>query len=56
MCFIYFYSTFNVENENINNGIGGNSMGRGNSRPRGTSGRGRGARHDFYNNSKFIII
>lgn len=37
----------------MNNGMSGNSMGRGNSRPRGTSGRGRGIRHDFYNNSKF---
>jgi len=47
----YFCSNFNSDNENMNNGIS-NSMGRGNNRPRGTSGRGRGARHDFYNNSK----
>ncbi|KAL4141943.1 hypothetical protein QTP88_004483 [Uroleucon formosanum] len=38
---------FNADNENMNNGLS-NSMGRGSSRPRGTSGRGRGARHDFY--------
>jgi len=41
---------FNAENENMNNGMS-NSMGRGSGRSRGTSGRGRGARHDFYNNS-----
>ncbi|XP_060864420.1 fragile X messenger ribonucleoprotein 1 homolog isoform X3 [Metopolophium dirhodum] len=41
---------FNADSENMNNGLG-NSMGRGSSRPRGTSGRGRGARHDFYTNS-----
>lgn len=54
-CVIYvdLYSNFNAENDNMNNGIGSNSMGRGSNRPRGTSGRGRGARHDFYNNSKF---
>ncbi|VVC41214.1 Hypothetical protein CINCED_3A005412 [Cinara cedri] len=40
---------FNADNESLNNGMS-NSMGRGNSRPRGTSGRGRGSRHDFYNN------
>uniref|UniRef100_A0A2S2NKU1 Uncharacterized protein n=1 Tax=Schizaphis graminum TaxID=13262 RepID=A0A2S2NKU1_SCHGA len=34
----------------MNNGLG-NSMGRGSNRPRGTSGRGRGSRHDFYSNS-----
>lgn len=54
MCLCCF-SNFNSDNENMNNGIG-NSMGRGNSRPRGTSGRGRGARHDFYNNSKFLKL
>ncbi|XP_008182086.1 fragile X mental retardation syndrome-related protein 1-like isoform X2 [Acyrthosiphon pisum] len=41
---------FNADSENMNNGLG-NSMGRGSNRPRGTSGRGRGARHDFYTNS-----
>ncbi|KAE9524630.1 hypothetical protein AGLY_014680 [Aphis glycines] len=41
---------FNADSENMNNGLG-NSVGRGNSRPRGTSGRGRGSRHDFYANS-----
>lgn len=39
----------------MNNGLG-NSMGRGNNRPRGTSGRGRGTRHDFYNNSKYFFF
>lgn len=38
----------------MNNGMS-NSIGRGNNRPRGTSGRGRGSRHDFYNNGKYII-
>lgn len=37
----------------MNNGMGGNSMARGNNRPRGSSGRGRGGRHDFYNNSMY---
>ncbi|XP_026822289.1 fragile X mental retardation syndrome-related protein 1 isoform X1 [Rhopalosiphum maidis] len=41
---------FNADSENMNNGLG-NSMGRGSNRPRGTSGRGRGSRHDFYTNS-----
>lgn len=53
----YFFllcSNFNADNESMNNGMS-NSMGRGNNRPRGTSGRGRGSRHDFYNNGgKFI--
>lgn len=49
---IYVHRNFNVENENMNNGMS-NSMGRGSGRSRGTSGRGRGARHDFYNNSMF---
>lgn len=48
------YSNFNADTENMNNGMG-NSMGRGNSRPRGTSSRGRGTRHDFYNNSKYFF-
>ncbi|KAF0748917.1 synaptic functional regulator FMR1 isoform X2 [Aphis craccivora] len=41
---------FNADNENMNNGLG-NSVGRGNSRPRGTSGRSRGSRHYFHANS-----
>ncbi|XP_050429079.1 fragile X messenger ribonucleoprotein 1 homolog isoform X1 [Adelges cooleyi] len=42
---------FNNDTESMNNGMGGNSMGRGSGRPRGTTNRGRGTRHDFYNNS-----
>jgi len=56
-CFIiilYLYSNFNADTENMNNGLG-NSVGRGNSRPRGTSGRGRGSRHDFYANSMYFV-
>lgn len=49
-------SNFNADNDNMNNGISSNSMGRGSNRPRGTSGRGRGVRHDFYNNSKFLLL
>ncbi|KAL5241225.1 hypothetical protein ACI65C_008635 [Semiaphis heraclei] len=41
---------FNADSENMNNGLS-NSIGRGSNRPRGTSNRGRGSRHDFYTNS-----
>lgn len=53
--YIYLYSNFNADTENMNNGMG-NSVGRGSNRPRGTSSRGRGTRHDFYNNSKFLFF
>jgi len=46
----YLNSNFNADSENMNNGLS-NSMGRGSNRPRGTSNRGRGSRHDFYTNS-----
>jgi len=38
----------------MNNGLG-NSVGRGNSRLIGTSGRSRGSRHDFHANSMYFI-
>lgn len=52
--YLYLCSNFNADSENLNNGMG-NSMGRGSNRPRGTSSRGRGTRHDFYNNSKLLF-